>query len=53
MKIPKYVILIYPDGELKHYIDSDMDLEAVKIIASNLDYRIKYPPKGEWKEICI
>lgn len=49
-KIPNYVILIYNEGELKHWIDSKEDLEAVIHIAECQDYKVKYPKKSEWRE---
>ena len=49
--IPNYVILIYKEGELKHRIDSEEDLEAVIHIAECQDYKVKYPKKEEWREI--
>ena len=49
--IPNYVILIYREGELKHWIDTQEDLEAVIHIAECQDYKVKYPKKDEWREI--
>jgi len=47
MKIPDYVILEWPDMRIKYLIESEEDLEAVKVIAENDGYKIKYPPLEE------
>jgi len=51
-KIPNYVILVYKDDEIKHYIDSEDDLEAVIMIAEIDGYKIKYPNRKDWRETC-